>query len=74
MKTKKTLTLSPAIQRMLHTAVKSHGFEDVLMFLTESLTGDEYESIEAFLQWLKDNKRSFGWNIAEVVVDWEKDQ
>lgn len=72
MKTK--MTLSSAVQRLLHTAVKSHGFEDVLMFIEESLTGNEYEAVEAFLQWLKDKKRSFGWNIAEVVVNWENDQ
>jgi len=72
MKTK--LTLSTAVQRMFLQAAQSHGPDEALSHIEESLTGDEYDAIEAFLQWLKDNDRSFGWNIAEVVADWERDQ
>lgn len=71
MKTKQTLSRS--VQRLLLQATRN-GIDDALMFIEESLTGDEYDAVEAFVQWLKDNDRSFGWNIAEVVADWERDQ
>jgi len=71
MKTKQTL--STAVQRMLLQATQSYGPE-ALSHIEESLTGDEYDAVEAFLQWLKDNDISFGWNIAAVVAAWEQDQ
>ena len=72
MKTKQTLSVT--VQRMLLHAVKSHGVEDALMSIEESLTGDEYDAVESFLKWLTAKGRNFGWNIAEVVADWENDQ
>ncbi len=70
----KKLTIDAGVQRMLHASVKSHGLVDGLAMIEESLTGNEYDAIEVFYKWLKKKGRSFGWNIAEVVKDWENDQ
>lgn len=67
-------TLSESVQRLLLSATKQYGPDEALAHIEESLTGDEYDAIEAFQEWLKKNDRSFGWNIAEVVKLWEKDQ
>lgn len=47
---------------------------DVLCYIGESLTIDESKELEKFLKWLKANKRTFGWNLPEVVADYLKDK
>jgi hypothetical protein len=61
--------LTPTLEALLHNGVKTIGsFEPdkVLPFIEEQLTSQEYETGYAFLSWVADNNKTFGWNLPEV--------
>jgi len=70
---KTILTLSKTTQRLI-LSVRGHDRETALSLIEESLTLGEHEAVTAFFKWLDDNDREYGWNLPDVVKDWEKSQ
>jgi hypothetical protein len=70
-------TLPRHLGLMLIDAVKTCGSykpQYCLSHIEESLTGDEYEELTQFLNWLTANKLTFGHNVEEVFAKWKASQ
>lgn len=67
--------LSRHLEFVILEGVKAFGSydpKDVLLQFGESLTLREYSIASGFLQWVHDNKRTFGWgNIQDVHAEYQ---
>lgn len=65
------------VDGLLLGAVKMAGTYDpdeVLVYIEESLTGEEFDASHAFLKWVQDNGREFGrGNFWDIWAQWERD-
>lgn len=64
--------LSQKLQVLLRVGVKNAGtfkFPEAIGSIEEQLTLREIRLVEAFLNWLVAEKRSFGWNLPEIYRD-----
>lgn len=60
---------------LLRRGVKTLGMHDpdeVLNYIEEDMTPDEYNAAKAFLKWLVENNKTFGHNIPQVFAEFEK--
>lgn len=67
--------LSSILELLLIEGVKSCGSfnpQDVLNVVGENLTLQEHGNAYRFLQWIVDNKRTFGYNIKSVWAEWQE--
>jgi len=58
-----------ALQTKIYMGTKQAGTYDpetALMFVEEMMTVAEYKQAEAFLNWVIENKRTFGYNLPQV--------
>jgi len=70
---KKILTLDKTLQKLI-LSQRGHDRQTVFGLIEESLTLDEATAVDAFFKWLDDTDRDYGWNLPDVVKDWEKAQ
>ena len=64
--------LNDSVLSMIRDAVRSSGSfvpEDNMFHIEEKLTVAECKEVEAFLRWVSDNDKTFGWNIPEVYQE-----
>jgi len=68
--------ITEPLRTLLHMGCKQSGTfnpDVALSSVEEQLTGDEFEAAQGFLKWLVKNKRTFGHNLPEVWIDYQKD-
>ena len=71
--TRITAKLSDKLVSILRRGVQSAGtFEPALVIapFEEEMTGDEFTLAETFLNWVCENKKTFGHNIQEVYAEY----
>jgi hypothetical protein len=70
------LSLTPGAFTLLQSVSMSIGSikrDDVMPYISESLSREENETIEEFLEWCKLNKRTFGWNLPQVFTEYAQE-
>ena len=70
---KDKLRINPKVKELLRQAAKTLGTyenEQVLGYIEESLTIEEYEEVNEFLTWLNKGQKTYGHNLAEVWDEW----
>lgn len=65
--------LSDDLYYTLRDGVSTVGYENALNYIEEGLTVEEHKDIEAFMEWVLNNNRTFGWNLKEVWAEWIKE-
>jgi len=62
------------MELLLCSGAKTCGLNpvEILCYIEESVTSDEYEAIQKFLKWLVSNKKTYGRNIQSVWEEWQQ--
>ena len=63
----------PTLLRMTVKECGSYDPDEVMPRIEEQLTGDQYEIVDKFLTWVRDNNLGFGRNIQEVYSAYLRD-